>query len=367
MGLFDIINQRSMATTPDQQSNAFSSVLGGASNAIAPMMGRTSQPVSMGQVLAAFGGGAAQGLQQARHQNLGEQSQATQMQLVKQKLADAKAASAAAAAEAQRITKFRQNNPDFKNMPLDLIKEQIKAGKNPFGGGTAGKMYEYYSQGPSSPNYKIAVKYLSQPQMMNTPNGMMVIPPTVNPDGTLIASPSQAAPPSPAPNATAPQSSGGTPAAPSFVPGTDVASKKTAELEATASVEEKQQKKADDKSYGVFKTALTSVIDAFGKTETGWFAGKLPAVTTGQQNLDIAVSQIFPTLKQLFREKGEGTFTDADQKAIIDLIPGRGTNQEAAVSAFKQIDAIVRQKLGMPLPPQETGGMRIISRTPKAN
>jgi hypothetical protein len=53
-----------------------------------------------------------------------------------------------------------------------------------------------------------------------------------------------------------------------------------------------------------------------------------------------------PVLKQMFRESGEGVFTDRDQDMLIAMLPTRIDHPEAAKAKMQGIDAIVRAKLG---------------------
>ena len=57
---------------------------------------------------------------------------------------------------------------------------------------------------------------------------------------------------------------------------------------------------------------------------------------------------MLPTLKNIFREAGEGTFTDSDQKALEQLLPRRGQTKEAQVAQIEAIEKIVKAKLNIP-------------------
>jgi len=83
--------------------------LGGASRAVAPMMGYTDRPVSMGQMIAAAGGGAVQGRQGAIQGNMN-------MAMVQQKMQEAQAAKARAAQQQQAIQAMAANNPQYADM-----------------------------------------------------------------------------------------------------------------------------------------------------------------------------------------------------------------------------------------------------------
>jgi hypothetical protein len=65
-----------------------------------------------------------------------------------------------------------------------------------------------------------------------------------------------------------------------------------------------------------------------------------------------------PILKQLFRDSGEGTFTDSDQALLMKMVPTRKDHPEARKAKLEMIDSIVQAKLGIgvqgvqsPVPP----------------
>ncbi|MCK5013219.1 MAG: hypothetical protein KAS66_05325 [Candidatus Omnitrophica bacterium] len=82
---------------------------GGGAQALAPMMGYQNRPVGLGQVLAAAGGGMAQGMQGAQQQNL-------QMQQIQQKMMDAKTARDAAAQQKLAMGRLATENPELANI-----------------------------------------------------------------------------------------------------------------------------------------------------------------------------------------------------------------------------------------------------------
>jgi len=98
-------------------------------------------------------------------------------------------------------------------------------------------------------------------------------------------------------------------------------------------------------ALGVYETAVGSLANALENTETGAFVGFLPAITENQQIAQGAVAAMAPILKQIFRGAGEGTFTDSDQKILLQMIPTRSTLPAARISQLSSIDAIVRAKL----------------------
>lgn len=104
----------------------------------------------------------------------------------------------------------------------------------------------------------------------------------------------------------------------------------------------------NDRSFNLYDTAMSGVSEGLGSSMTGPLAGRLPAVTAGQQIAEGGVAAIAPVLKQLFRSAGEGTFTDKDQELLLAMIPTRTDLPEARDWKIENIDRIVREKLGQP-------------------
>jgi hypothetical protein len=112
----------------------------------------------------------------------------------------------------------------------------------------------------------------------------------------------------------------------------------------------KQVKQEKEKiTYKVFTKALDGLSQALGATSlTGPLLGRLPAATTSAQIAEGAKAIMLPTLKNIFREAGEGTFTDSDQKALEQLLPRRGQTKEAQIAQIEAIEKIVKAKLNIP-------------------
>lgn len=96
------------------------SAMGGASRAMAPMMGYTDKPTSIGQMLAAAGGGAVQGQQQANQSNIN-------MGLMQQQIADAKAARESATQQATALSQLGAQLGLPPGTPPNVILEAVKA------------------------------------------------------------------------------------------------------------------------------------------------------------------------------------------------------------------------------------------------
>ena len=109
----------------------------------------------------------------------------------------------------------------------------------------------------------------------------------------------------------------------------------------------RKEERSNAIAYKVYDTAMSSLGAALHDTSTGPFVGWLPSLTTNQQIADGAVAAMAPILKQIFRSAGEGTFTDSDQKLLIEMLATRADSPEARISKIRSIDAIVRAKLNM--------------------
>lgn len=107
-----------------------------------------------------------------------------------------------------------------------------------------------------------------------------------------------------------------------------------------------KEEKSNGKALKVYDTAFATLASALGEAHTGPIAGLMPALTSKAQMADGAVAMVLPTLKSVFREAGEGTFTDGDQKLLTDMAPTRRDNPETIKFKLNAIDAIVRAKLG---------------------
>ncbi len=124
----------------------------------------------------------------------------------------------------------------------------------------------------------------------------------------------------------------------------------------------------NNRAFSLYDTAMKGVSEGLGSSMTGPLAGRLPAVTAGQQIAEGGVAAIAPVLKQLFRSSGEGTFTDKDQELLLAMIPTRTDLPEARDWKIANIDRIVREKLGQPAKGSgQANGGRTVVRTGTSN
>jgi hypothetical protein len=101
----------------------------------------------------------------------------------------------------------------------------------------------------------------------------------------------------------------------------------------------------NDKTWNIWQTAISGLEESLGNTATGKIVGLLPAITSNQQIAQQSIAIMAPVLKNIFRESGEGVFTDKDQQILIDMIPDRTANPETIAYAIKMINDIVAAKL----------------------
>lgn len=121
-----------------------------------------------------------------------------------------------------------------------------------------------------------------------------------------------------------------------------------AKLEVKSEAEQAEKARESETTFRVFSEALDNLSTALGATSlSGPIAGRLPATTTSAQIADAAKAIMLPTLKQIFRQAGEGTFTDADQRALEALLPRREQTREAQIATIDAVEQIVRAKLGL--------------------
>jgi len=122
----------------------------------------------------------------------------------------------------------------------------------------------------------------------------------------------------------------------------------TAKETAKSGVDQAVTAKGNSVAMNVYETGMNNLLKALGDTTTGPVAGRIPAVTASQQIAEGAQAAMAPILKQMFRDAGEGTFTDRDQEMLIQMLPTREDHPEAAKAKIQGIDAIVRAKLSQP-------------------
>jgi hypothetical protein len=104
------------------------------------------------------------------------------------------------------------------------------------------------------------------------------------------------------------------------------------------------------KVYGAFDVAMKGVEDAFSKLKTDPVTGLFPAMTEEAQIADASTSLMAPALKSMFRDAGEGTFSEGDQKLLLNMAPKRTDHPSVVKWKTNQIREIVAAKLGQGAP-----------------
>jgi hypothetical protein len=115
-----------------------------------------------------------------------------------------------------------------------------------------------------------------------------------------------------------------------------------------ANVKQRGVEQQNQRAYSVYQAGISGLTKGLGGSVTGPIAGRMPAFTAKQQIAQGSVAAMAPVLKQLFRSSGEGTFTDRDQDLLLEMVPSRTDEPEAIDAKLKNIDNIVRAKLGIP-------------------
>jgi hypothetical protein len=104
------------------------------------------------------------------------------------------------------------------------------------------------------------------------------------------------------------------------------------------------------RAFATYTAAMKGLENAMAQTSTGPVSGRMPSVTAAQQTAEGAVAAMAPVLKGLFRNAGEGTFTDKDQEILLAMVPTRKDHPEARAAKIANINMIVASKLGLPTP-----------------
>lgn len=99
----------------------------------------------------------------------------------------------------------------------------------------------------------------------------------------------------------------------------------------------------------IWDSVSENISKSFADAATFPMMGALPALTESQQAAEASLTTAIPTLKEFFRKAGEGTFTEGDQKILVNMLPTRSDYPEVRDRKLKQIDTIIRLKLGQPM------------------
>lgn len=113
--------------------------------------------------------------------------------------------------------------------------------------------------------------------------------------------------------------------------------------------ERAQEQVMKNRTWNLWTNAARELEQDLLGTSTGFGFGMVPAMFESQQLADAAVSRMAPILKNIFRESGEGVFTDQDQALLLGMIPDRGTSPAAVRKIMQSINMMVALKLNQPV------------------
>lgn len=118
------------------------------------------------------------------------------------------------------------------------------------------------------------------------------------------------------------------------------------------------EKEKLERSWNAYVEGAKNLKEAFSKINTGAIMGRFPATGTDAQVAEGAVAAMAPILKRLTRTAGEGNFSDADQRLLLEQLPKRTDTEEAVEQKLTNITKILAQQLGFQAPP-ELGGVDV--------
>lgn len=127
-----------------------------------------------------------------------------------------------------------------------------------------------------------------------------------------------------------------------------------------------KESKSNENAFNVYQTGTRNLADALGATETGTLAGLVPAITSNAKVAEGAIAIMAPIIKDVVRSAGEGTWTDADQALVNNMIPTRKDSPEAISMKMKMLDEFIIAKLKIntqadPAQPKERDETSIMS------
>lgn len=125
---------------------------------------------------------------------------------------------------------------------------------------------------------------------------------------------------------------------------------KEAEGGAQAKIDKDKLSVKNINAMNAFKVGLGSIKETFANLKTDPITGRFPAMTSAAQMAEGSVSAMAPILKSLFREAGEGVFTDKDQELLTDMAPKRTDHPDVVAYKIDMIEKIVAAKLGQGAP-----------------
>ena len=111
---------------------------------------------------------------------------------------------------------------------------------------------------------------------------------------------------------------------------------------------EEELTKTRNSAWQTYQAGTDKLSEALGGAVTGPFLGRIAALSENSRMAQAGSAIMLPILKSIFRESGEGTFTDADQRALLRMLPTVEDGPEVIRFKFEIMDELVRSKLGQP-------------------
>lgn len=118
-----------------------------------------------------------------------------------------------------------------------------------------------------------------------------------------------------------------------------------AERRATQTADSEANIRKNSAAFSTYQAAIGQLEKAASATATNPVAGTIPALSASAQIMEGAINTMAPVLKEMFRQAGEGTFTDKDQELLLNMVPTRKDHPEAVKAKLEMIDSLVRAKL----------------------
>lgn len=114
-----------------------------------------------------------------------------------------------------------------------------------------------------------------------------------------------------------------------------------------AEVKAETKRQEDLKAYEVYQVAMGNLKQAFSEINSGPISGRIWGAAGDHQTAQGMRDQMAPVLKKMFREAGEGTFTDGDRIALMAMLPETTDSEEAVSAKMTAMDQLVTSKLGI--------------------
>ena len=120
-----------------------------------------------------------------------------------------------------------------------------------------------------------------------------------------------------------------------------------AKLGEQQAIKRQEATQKNNTAFDSYNQAVSSVRGLSDKAGSGVF-GLAPAVFADDRLFEGAIAILRPAIKDVVRGAGEGTFTDADQRVMDQMLPSRFDSPEVRMAKLGMLDNYIRAKLGQP-------------------